>query len=210
MKKSSSTFLIFIAIIGLVLGGIILTSAPKSSSTQSSTTANPPVDAKALYNDAAPTVGTENSVVKVVVFSDYLCPYCKTAHGLISDATKKYGDKVSVTHRTLIIHSGATIMAQAAEAANLQGKFQAMDDALFSQQPASTNDAMIALAKNLGLDVGKFTTDLTSDAITKRIAQDNADATTLQLKGTPSIFINGVELDDPSTIDAAISAQLNK
>jgi len=211
MKNTASGFLIIVVVAGLIIGGLILSSpkvgtAPTSTPTAqvSATAASPDL----LYNSAAPVIGPTDAKVKVVIFSDYLCHYCKQIHEDMAKILQENQGKVELIHRNLIVHPTAEILAKAAEAANLQGKFAEMDDALFEKGPETTEDAMVSLAKDLNLDVNKFKQDLDSDTVAKRISQDNNDATALQLQGTPSIFINGQPLNDPRQISNAIQQAL--
>lgn len=213
MKNPAGVFIIIVVIAGLIIGGLILSSpkagtAPTNTPTPGATATE--IKPELLYNNDAPVIGSKDAKVKVVIFSDYLCPYCKQTHEDMAKILQENQGKVELIHRNLIVHPTADILAKAAEAANLQGKFAEMNDAIFEKGPETTEDAMVNLAKDLKLDENKFKQDLKSDAIAKRISQDENDATALQLRGTPSIFINGQPLDDPREITNAIKQELSK
>jgi len=95
-------------------------------------------------------------------------------------------------------HDKAALSTQAAEAAGLQGKFWEMHDLLFNRQTDwatltvdQFKDWLIAQAKDLGLDVKKFTSDLTSPQMVK-VAQDAWDTgQKIGLPGTPFLIVNG-------------------
>jgi cyclophilin family peptidyl-prolyl cis-trans isomerase len=96
------------------------------------------------------------------------------------------------------IHDKASLSAQAAEAANLQGKYWEMHEALFDGEKwnawasMSADDFktwLIQEATALGLDVTKFTTDLTSDAVVNKVKADETTAQSTGLGGTPAFFI---------------------
>jgi len=95
-------------------------------------------------------------------------------------------------------HDKAALSTQAAEAAGLQGKFWEMHDLLFNRQTDwatltvdQFKDWLIAQAKDLGLDVKKFTSDLTSPQMVK-VAQDAWDnGQKIGLPGTPFLIVNG-------------------
>jgi len=95
-------------------------------------------------------------------------------------------------------HDKAALATQASEAAGKQGKFWEMHDVLFEKQAdwsaLSVDDFQKWLtqkAGELGLDVEKFTTDLTSDEMVKlaQNAWDNGQK--VGLTGTPSLIVNG-------------------
>lgn len=95
-------------------------------------------------------------------------------------------------------HDKSLITTQAAEAADLQGKFWEMHDAIFAGQSTwstmtveQTEAWLITTAKTLGLDVEKFTADLKSDAIVQKAKADQDKGTEIGLPGTPFLLING-------------------
>ncbi|HSC89749.1 MAG TPA: DsbA family protein, partial [Polyangiaceae bacterium] len=49
--------------------------------------------------------------------------------------------------------------------------------------------------KKLGLDAAAFDRDVRSDAVADVVARDKKQGREVQLKGTPSIFINGREFN---------------
>ena len=71
-------------------------------------------------------------------------------------------------------------------------------------------DKFLAYAEALGLDLERFTKGLQNSAYFEKAQRDNADATTLGLRGTPTFFVNGqlvFGMDEPS-IRAMIEAAL--
>ena len=95
-------------------------------------------------------------------------------------------------------HDKAALSTQASEAAGKQGKFWEMHDVLFENQAdwstlsvADFQKWLIQKAGELGLDVEKFTTDLTSEELAKlaQNAWDNGQK--IGFTGTPSLIVNG-------------------
>jgi len=95
-------------------------------------------------------------------------------------------------------HDKAALSTQASEAAGKQGKFWEMHDVLFENQAdwstlsvADFQQWLIQKAGGLGLDVEKFTTDLTSEELVKlaQNAWDNGQK--FGFTGTPSLIVNG-------------------
>lgn len=205
-KNNSGMFIIFVAIAGIILG-IILITAPETT-TAPSQTGSSEVTATddQLYRGDAPYTGNKDGKIKVVVFSDYLCPYCKNFSSQLDELVKKYPDLV-VYHRTFIIHSQAEILSRAAEAAALQGKFAEANDLIFNDyQEATTEDGLLSLSDKLKIDKAKFKSDLASTEIVNKVKSDDETARSINLSGTPSVFVNGKYLDDPSTIESAITS----
>ena len=81
--------------------------------------------------------------------------------------------------------------AFAAMAANEQGKFWEMHDKIFANQQKMNRDQYIAYAKELKLDVAKFTKALDNAKFKPQIEADTAEAGKLGVSGTPAFFVNG-------------------
>ena len=105
-------------------------------------------------------------------------------------------------HMPLTMHSKAQAAHEAAEAANLQGKFWEMHDKIFSDQRGMSEAKYVEYAAEIGLDVEKFKKDLKSPAVQKRIKVDTAQATKLGVTGTPAFFVNGRFLSGAQPFDS--------
>ena len=81
--------------------------------------------------------------------------------------------------------------ALAAMAANDQGKFWEFHDRLFANQQKLNRDQYLAYAKELKLDVAKFTKDLDGAKFKAQIDADANEAKALGITGTPGFFVNG-------------------
>jgi protein-disulfide isomerase len=158
--------------------------------------------------------GSNAAPVTVVVFSDFECPYCKKAKDRIADLEAANAGKVRFVfkHRPLPFHESARLYARAAEAASAQGKFWAMHDRLFSAEKRPDRATLEAYAAELGLDLNRFKRDLDSKETEARIKADEALADRLEVKGTPTFFINGRRItgaQPTATIQAVIDEELH-
>jgi protein-disulfide isomerase len=103
------------------------------------------------------------------------------------------------------------IAAEASLAARDQGKFREMHLLLLDRSPKLDRESLIGYAKELKLDVPRFTKDLDTKRHDQEIDRDLKLGETLDLYNTPTIFINGVKLlgDRPfETYKAVIDAEL--
>ncbi len=87
-------------------------------------------------------------------------------------------------------HKEAQPAALAALAANEQGKFWEYHDKLFAEKKVELAD-LDRIAKELGLDMDKFKTDMSSSKLQIQLRQDMTEAKQLGITGTPTVFING-------------------
>jgi protein-disulfide isomerase len=86
------------------------------------------------------------------------------------------------------------IAAEASLAARDQGRFREMHLLLLDRSPKLDRESLIGYAKELKLDVPRFTKDLDTMRHRAEIDRDLKLGETLDLYNTPTIFINGVKL----------------
>jgi len=91
----------------------------------------------------------------------------------------------------LPMHPNAMPAAEAAMAANAQGKFVEMNQKLFANQQQLTRENFLLWAKELGLDVNRFTKELDAHTYAEAIQKDAKEVEDLGAGGTPASFING-------------------
>jgi protein-disulfide isomerase len=174
------------AVIETVLAGI-----PESQRVQAEILASGP--AQQINLEHAPTKGPATAPVSLVEFSDFECPYCAQAAPLAKQLAAAYPTQVrfAFKHYPLPMHKESPLAHEAALAAGDQGKFWEMHDALFAGQDKLTRHDLIAKAKQLGLDVSRFTKDLDSHRFKYQVDADRQEGNRLGVDGTPFFFING-------------------
>ncbi|HEY6045832.1 MAG TPA: thioredoxin domain-containing protein, partial [Pyrinomonadaceae bacterium] len=109
--------------------------------------------------------GDVNAPVKIVEFTDFQCSACGAMYPVIEDVLKSYGNRVYFEVRNFpltSLHANAYRAAQAAAAANAQGKFWEYVDFLFKNQTALDDDSLKKYATQAGLDRKRFDVDLDS------------------------------------------------
>jgi Na+/H+ antiporter NhaA len=136
--------------------------------------------------------GAEEAPVTVVEYGDFECPYCGRAEPAVRELLAETGDVRYVwRHLPLTdVHPNAQIAAEASEAAGKQGAFWRMHDLLLDHQDALRPADLTTYARNLGLDLNRFSEDLTRHAGAARIAEDVDSADLSGVSGTPTFFVN--------------------
>ena len=89
------------------------------------------------------------------------------------------------------MHPNAMPAAEAALAAHAQGKFVEMNRKLFENQQKLTRENFLIWAKELGLDVDKFTKELDAHTHTEAIQKEVKEVEAIGAGGTPASFVNG-------------------
>ncbi len=94
----------------------------------------------------------------------------------------------------LLSHDRARPAHEAARCAGAAGKYWPYHDRLFDAQPAFERLDLLAYAEELGLDRAAFARCLDSHRFAPAVDADLAEARALQVRGTPTFFINGRQL----------------
>ena len=142
--------------------------------------------------------GGDSASITIVEFGDYQCPHCGAAYPVIKEIQEAFGDQIKFIFRNFPlaeIHPFAKIAAQATEAANVQGKYWKMHDAIFERQSHLSTNFITKLAEELGLDVEQFLTDLNSEEVITKVEDDFESGIRSGVNGTPSFFVNGEKFD---------------
>ena len=141
--------------------------------------------------------GDINSAVRIVEFTDFQCSACGAMYPVIEEVLKSYGTRVYFEIRNFpltSLHANAFIAAEAAAAANAQGKVLPYIDFLFKNQSSLDPDSLKKFATQVGLDRKRFEADFDTGKFDADIRRDIEEGEGYGIEGTPTIFINGVML----------------
>jgi len=138
--------------------------------------------------------GPEKSLVTVVEYADFECPFCGQAEPAVRELLRDFGGDVRYVWRHLPlndVHPHAQLASEAAEAAARQGAFWEMHDLLYDHQDALSARDLVGYAGSLGLSTGEFGSDLRKHVGMAHISEDVESADLSGVSGTPTFFING-------------------
>lgn len=164
----------------------------------------PSIDAatfKRLKLDAGPSRGPVKAPVTIVMFTDLQCPFCSKVYGTIDQLFDEYPNKLRLVVKQMPVHKTAELAAEAALAAEAQGKFWELDELMIANPDDLSKDAILALAGQAGLDVPRLRRDLETHAFAAALEADKATANELEIRGTPSFVINGRKVIGALPID---------
>lgn len=152
----------------------------------------------AEFGDRGHVLGPTDAPVTIVIFGDYQCAACGYLDAVMERILAAHPNDVRLIyiHFPLVQDNKALLAIQAAEAADLQGKFWEMHHLLYAKQanwsglapvdfPAWANQQ----AAGLGLDVTRFQADFQGAVVAKR-AKQAANSTTSIQQSLPIMFIN--------------------
>jgi protein-disulfide isomerase len=212
--------IIWLVVFGILGVGVLIFAVMQASRP-------PAVDATQLAALASgKTLGNASATVVVQEFADFQCPVCKQFQSkiepqLVTDYVQT--GKIRFEYHHYIVIDGnvggteSRRAAQASECANAQGKFWPFHDILFSNQGSEgsgvfADDNLEGFAKTVGLDTTAFSQCFSNQQYASVVTKDEAKATSLGVHGTPSLFVNGVQVPNPfdyasfkTQIDAALA-----
>lgn len=182
-----------------------LSSSPKPGSADDPDTAPTSAVANwaALANGGA-VVGNSDAKVRVVVFSDYQCPFCAVTDSGLAALLGARAGRVAVIYRNYpqpAIHPFAVQAALAAECAKAQGRFAEFHRALFANQQLLGIRQWDQFAEAAGVPShGNFSRCLRERRGQPTIDADVAAGHDLHIRGTPAIIVDGRLLAPGSSV----------
>ena len=174
--------------------------------------------------DGLPMKGDPGAPVKIVTFSDFLCPSCRRfalafdqyAAGPTGPHVALYYrsyplDSTCAAHLPSVMHPGACNVARGAACAHRLGSFWEYHDAVYRGPPNNPDvDDVVGIAVGAGLDGDAFEACLAEPESEAALQADIAEALGLGVTGTPTLFINGRRVPTLDEFADAVLWELEK
>lgn len=140
-------------------------------------------------------MGNPSGDVTIVLFSDYNCPHCATAQGIVKEVIAQDPGLRLVLREYPILGESSVVAARFALAVKLlEGRDKAIEvhDALFAVSGQIKESDLESVSANLGMSYPDIRDRMQSEDVNEMI-KDNLDlGSTLDLRGTPNfVFANG-------------------
>lgn len=182
----------------------------------------PPADdvRTGLTADGHPWIGAAEPELEIIEYADYLCFQCRKMHRYLRQLVARYPDRIRLVHRHFPMdhevnalvkepfHVGSGKMALLAIYAAEEGRFWALNDALFAFAGRHQTLDLKQLAEQTGLDLSGMRSALTRRPdLLRKLARDIGDGFKLEITGTPAFVIDGeVHLGHipPALLNAAL------
>jgi protein-disulfide isomerase len=124
----------------------------------------------------------------VIEYADLECPYCAKAHLILKELPiTRVFRHFPVTSK----HPRARVLAAAAEAAGLQGRFWEMHDSLLEDQGHQDDPHLWQRAQALGLDLERFERERRSERVAEQVERDFRSGVRAGVATTPTQFLAG-------------------
>jgi len=195
--KQKTIFIVaaILMVLGFVLSVVLYTSQKEDAANQLAET-----NSAALIRMHSPTVGKSDAPVTIVEFLDPACETCRKFYPLVKQIMADNPDKIRIVLRYAPFHDGSDKVVAMLEGARHQGKFWEALEILLSFQSgwtkhhAANPEAAWQVLRRIGLNMEQMNKDMNSAETASVIAQDLADAKTLNVTMTPEFFVNGKPL----------------
>jgi protein-disulfide isomerase len=226
MKRYLPLIIIVVVLI-VAVGGSFAFFRSKQHGTSSPFSGNATPVASAVQSSATP-LSTPSPVPKptnlpagvsitVEEVGDYQCPPCGRLYPELKAIGQDYGNHIKFVFRNLplsTMHKNALLAAQAAESARLQNRFEQMHDRLYETQDEwkdlpNPRPTFIRFAGELGLDTDRFDRDMDGIVVQQRLAEDQQRADAQNIKGTPTVLVDGREMKPELTNGEGIRKGIN-
>lgn len=166
-----------------------------------------------LQSSDDPAWGPEASAVTLVLFSDFMCPYCADfATQVLPQIKAQYGNRIRFIFRDLPIaslHPFSPRVHEAAECAHAQGLFWGFHDLIYANNASLTEVKLNLLAEQAGLEMNAFNACLASGEKQLEVNADLEAGINAGVEVTPTLFVNGRRIDGAPTF-AELSALIEE
>jgi protein-disulfide isomerase len=158
--------------------------------------------AKLLHDPRTQALGAAHGDVTIVEFFDYTCPFCKAAEPRVEALLKADKGVRLVVKEFPILSPQSPLASRAALAAARQGRYAAYHQAMLLHQGELDEDAIFAIARDIGLDVGRLRRDMNDPALAREIDDNMKLAKAINVHGTPTFIVDDHIITQPSaTLD---------
>jgi protein-disulfide isomerase len=150
-----------------------------------------------LVRDHSIKFGENKKNISIVEFLDPECESCALFHPIMRKVYKEYHQDVQLVVRYMTNHKNSKFAIRILEASRIQNKYEEVLSVIFEKQPiwAEHNNEKPELlweflAQIPDLDINKLKEDSKNQKIDEIMDMDMADARELNVRGTPTIFVN--------------------
>lgn len=145
--------------------------------------------------------GENKKNISVVEFVDPECESCALFHPILRKLYKEYHEDILLVVKYIPNHKNSEFAIKILEASREQNKYEEVLDIIFEKQALwaqHNNEKPELLWEFLSiipdLDINKLKEDFKNPKIDKLIDMDKKDSQQLDVRGTPTIFVNGKRL----------------
>lgn len=201
MQNKKVVVISLVILIGLFLVGGYVYKQNKTNSYEKISKEN----TELLQREYSLVIGSKDAKVQLVEFFDPACGACAYYYPYVKDIMKKHKDDIKLVVRYAPFHQNSNYAVKMLEGARAQNLFSETLELMFNTQAqwidghiVNPRNLWIVLEKSNLLDMKKLSLSMDDLMIDKIIEQDLSDARVLNVRKTPSFFVNGILVQDLS------------
>lgn len=153
------------------------------------------------YYLGASKTGTSSEPIIITTFNNFSCVYSAGISTTMKEVAEEFKNDVRFVYRDYP-SPDSIVLSLGARCAGEQGKFWEMHDLIFELQEdlaivideEEKKYALEQMADILKLDIEKFNKCVEDKKYLNQVKKDYEDGESLKIKGTPTWFINGLEI----------------
>ncbi len=142
-----------------------------------------------LVDPADPVAGNPLGDITIVEFYDTRCPYCRRMMGTTAELLRLDPGLRVVWKDLPILGNASQLESRALLAAQRQGGYFKLQDAVMRGGGTPSRDTLRAEAERVGLDGNRLVRDMDDPAIKARLEANVALAQQIGIQGTPALVI---------------------
>lgn len=143
-----------------------------------------------------PFWGNADAKIIIVEFGNFECIFCRQMMPVLRELNSEYPNQIKFIYRDFLGNENSQKAAEAAQCANEQGQFLAYHDKLFLNQENLDVGNLKKYAREAGIaNINKFDECLDAGRFDLEVKQDYDAAAQLEIKGTPTFFVNGIKIE---------------
>lgn len=167
----------------------------------------------------SPVFGPQDAKVTIVEFFDPACEACRAFYPFVKDLLRQYPNDVRLVLRYAPFHQGSSEVVKILDAAKRQGNLLPVLEAVLQAQPLWAThhgspklEVAYKAAESAGLDLQKALNDAQTPQAEAMLKQEIEDLTSLEVKKTPTFFVNGRTLASfgPDQLAALVAQEVGK
>lgn len=143
-----------------------------------------------IFKDAsAPTAGNLKGTQSLVVFMDPYCGYCKKFHAELVTLLKTNKDVKVIFKDIPIMGKDSIVAIKAMLAAKEQGKYDQLQNAIYTSDKNLKRKELLKLASSVGIDTKKLEADMKGKAAQEQVDKNLELSKALGINGTPTLIV---------------------
>ncbi|MBK5255600.1 MAG: thioredoxin domain-containing protein, partial [Vicinamibacteria bacterium] len=168
----------------------------------------------------SPAQGATNGPIRVVSYSDFMCPFCRDLATALRNYLPSTSNRVTAYYKQFpldtscnahvgqTVHPGACELAWGGVCAQESGRFWEYHDKVFAQRwDRATREDVVRIGVSAGLDASTLVSCMDAAGTKGRLAKDIDEAARVGVGSTPTLFVNGRKLQSSGVFLLAIEEE---